>query len=148
MIIHKIFHMHQPVTEARKRLRDFGTWKASEKEGDVQCTVMEQERIGRFEFRTEQGNDILADIQEVAGEDPNNILFRSVRGDLELAGLIELFEIRPNLTEVVLTVDYEPVSALQKVFEGVDRFLNRQLARIEEWARSNDRIPALSRRFA
>ncbi len=59
------------------------------------------------------------------------ILFRSVGGDVELAGMVELFEIRPALTEVVLTLDYETLSPLQKAFEALDRFLNRQLARIE-----------------
>jgi len=49
--------------------------------------------------------------------------------------MVEFFPIRPNLTEAVLTIDYEPVSSLQKVIEamatGFDGFLNRQLARIE-----------------
>ena len=69
------------------------------------------------------------------GDDPNRILFRSVDGTVELAGMIELFPIRPNLTEAVLTVEYEALSPLQKAIDAMsialDRFLNRQLARIE-----------------
>jgi len=131
MLIHKIFHMRQPVIEARKRLRELGTWNGSENDAEVYCSMIEPEGIGRVEFSPLLGERILADIQEVAGDDPSRILFRSVGGNVELAGMIELFSIRPNLTEAVLTLDYEAVSPLQKACEAVDRFLNGQLARIE-----------------
>jgi len=129
MLITKIFHMHQSAPQARDLLRQYDTWNPSE--NDL--------------------NRIITDIQEVPCDEPNQLLFRSVRGSLELAGLIELFEIRPNLTEVVLTLDYEPVSPLQKAFDAIDRFLNRQLARIEgcmSRARSAGAPSSVSHRFA
>jgi hypothetical protein len=57
-----------------------------------------------------------------------------VGGNAEVAGMIEFFPIRPNLTEVVLTLDYDAMSPLQKACDTLDRFLNRQLSRIEGWA--------------
>ena len=135
MYIHKIFHLHQPVTAARQRLRDLGICNSSEKDFEVTCSKIEPRGLGRLECIIRRGQRVSADIEEVPGNDPNRILFRSVRGPVELAGMVELFPIRPNLTEAVLTIDYEPVSSLQKVFEamaiGLDHFLNRQLARIE-----------------
>jgi hypothetical protein len=135
MFIHKIFHLHQPLTAARQRLRDFGTCGSIEKDFEVTCSKIEPQGIGRLECIIRHGQRVSADIEEVPGKDPNRILFRSVRGPVELAGMVELYPIRPNLTEAVLTVDFEPVSSLQKVIEilatGMDRFLNRQLARIE-----------------
>jgi hypothetical protein len=131
MLINKIFHLRQPVTEARERLRELGTWNNPEDDAEVRFSLIEAEAIGRFEFRTRQGQHVSADLQEVPDDDSNRILFRSVGGDVELAGVIELFPIRPNLTEAVLTLDYETHSPFHKAFGALDRFLNRQLARIE-----------------
>jgi len=135
MLIHKIFHLHQPVAEARERLRDLGSCSSSEKDFEVHCSRIEPEGIGRLEFTIRKGGRISADIEEVPGDDPNRIQFRSTGGAVELAGVIELFLIRPNLTEAVLTVEYEASSPLQKaigtISTGLDRFLNRQLARVE-----------------
>jgi len=135
MFIHKIFHLKQPVKEARARLLELGSCSASEKDFEVQCSRIEPEGIGRLEFTMRQGGRASADIKEVSGNDPNRILFRSVRGTVELVGMIELFLIRPNLTEAVLSVEYEAESTLRKAIEtmstGLDRFVNRQLTRIE-----------------
>ena len=143
MLINKIFHLHQPVTKAHQRLRELGTWNGLENDAEVHCSMMEG--IGHFEFKAGYGQRVSTDIEEVPGDDPNRILFRSVGGNVELAGMIELFPIRPNLTEVVLTLEYEAVSPMRKVFEAVDRFLNRQLARVE---RCMGRAPGFSGRFA
>jgi ribosomal protein S28E/S33 len=153
MLINKIFHLHQPVTEARERLRQMATWNGLG-DAEVHCSTIEPEGVGHFEMTGASGQRVSADIQELPGEDPNRILFRSVRGNVELAGMIELFEIRPNLTEAVLTLDYETMTPLQKVFEALDRLLNRQLARIEGcveralYVREAEGASALSGRFA
>jgi hypothetical protein len=154
MLIQKIFHLCQPVAEARERLRELGTCKSSEKDFEVTCTRIEPEGIGRLEFKIAHGQQVSADIEEVPGDDPNRILFRSAGGAVNLAGMVELFPIRPNLTEAVLTVEYEAVSPVQKAIEamstGLDRFLNRQLARIEVCmarARSASK-PGVAQRYA
>jgi hypothetical protein len=158
MLIHKIFHLHQPVEEARESLRDLENCGISEKDFEVTCARIEPEGIGRLEFKIQRGQRASADIEEVPGDDPNRILFRSVGGTVELAGMVELFPIRPNLTEAVLTVEYEAVSPLQKAIEAMslalDRFLNWQLTRLEgcmvrvHSGQSSDRASAMSRRFA
>lgn len=153
MLINKIFHLRQPVAEARQRLREPGTWNGLESDPDMGCSTIKTEG-GRFEFSTRQGQRLSAKIEEVPGDDPNQILFRSAAGNVELAGIIELYPIRPNLTEVVLTVDYVAVSPLQKAFEALDRFLNRQLLRIEgcmeraRSARTTNGASVISGRFA
>jgi len=132
MLINKIFHLRQPLPEARRRLREFGNWTGSKGDAEMNCSMIEHEGIERFEFSPRPGERVSADIQELPGDDPNRILFRSVGGNAEVAGMIEFFPIRPNLTEVVLTLDCDDaVSPLQKAFDTLDRFLNRQLARIE-----------------
>ena len=154
MFIHKIFHLQQPVTEARERLRELGSFSGSENDFEVTCSRNDPDGIGHLEFKNRQGQRICADIEEVPGDDPNRILFRSNGGTVELAGMVELYPIRPNLTEAVLTVEYEAPSPLQKAIDAMatalDGFLNRQLARVELCmvrARSY-RTPAISRRYA
>jgi len=153
MLIHKIFHLRQPVQEARERLRELGTWSGSGNDIEVRCSEIESEGIGRLEFKSPHGQRVSADIEEVPGADPNRILFRSVGGTVELAGMIELFPIRANLTEVTLTVEYEVVSPLQKAIDSLsmafDRFLNRQLAHIERARAAGNPVPApaLARRY-
>lgn len=153
MIICKIFHLRQPLPEARHRLKDLGIWNDSETDPEVNCSMNQAQGTGHFEFTPRQGQRVSADIEEVPGDDPNRILFRSVGGDVELAGVIELFRIRPNLTEVVLTLEYEAVSPLHKALDalaaGLDQFLNRQLARIEGcMAQARGTGAAVSGRFA
>ena len=135
MFINKIFHLHQPVAEARVRLRELSTWEGPQEDTEVHCTISERDGLGRFEFTTANGEHVSGGIREMPDGDPNRILFRSVGGDVDLAGIIELFPIRPNLTEVVLTLDCEVAAALHKAIGrlagALDRFLNRQLALIE-----------------
>jgi hypothetical protein len=128
MLINKIFHLHKPVAEARQCLREVG---AREAVGDAEIhgTMLKPAGVGRFEV-----GSLSTDIEEVAGLDPNRILFRSVAGSLDVAGVVELFPIRENLTEVVLTLDYETPLPLQRLAGIVDRFLNRHLARLEQCA--------------
>lgn len=128
MLINKIFHLHQPLAEASRRLREPETWE----ELDAQMRITMREGTRHFEFIPRNGEPIAADIRELPGDEPGRIIFRSVAGDVELAGMIELFEIRENLTEAVLTVDYKPVSQLQKACVAVDRFLNHMLGRLEQ----------------
>ena len=135
MFIQKIFHLRQPLPEARQTLRELGTWNDLEKDQEVRCSKLESEGVSRVELKTTTGEIVCADIVEVAGDEPDRLLFRSVGGMMELAGMIELYPIRANLTEAVLTVEYEAISSLQKAIEAMsaalDGFLNRQLARIE-----------------
>jgi uncharacterized membrane protein len=131
MFIHKIFHLRQPLNEARARLRAPGTWDGADTAVSVHCA----DASGHLAFSSREGTPISADIVEVPGEEEDRILFRSVCGEVEVAGIIELFPIRPNLTEAVLTMEYDAPSGVQSVIEritvGLDQFLNRQLAKIE-----------------
>jgi hypothetical protein len=135
MFIQKIFHLRQSIDESRDRLRSLGSFSGSERGVKVRCAMDGPEGAGRLECSSATGQRIFADIEEVAGEDPNCILFRSVDGPVELAGMIELYPIRAQLTEAVLTVEYDVISPLQKAIEAMsaalDNFLNRQLEQLE-----------------
>jgi uncharacterized membrane protein len=68
-------------------------------------------------------------------DDETQTLFRSVGGNMQVAGMIEFVPIRDNCTEVQVTIEYGIHSPMHSVFDAVtnavDRFLNKQLRRIE-----------------
>ena len=131
MFIHKIFHLHQPLQESRRRVTEFGAFRELMNHG----SHFDEDGTGHFEVKTRLGQRITADIRQVPSEDPNRIVFHSVAGNVDLAGMIEFVPIRENLTEVVLTLDYEVASSLERAFDmltsTLDRLLNRQLTRLE-----------------
>lgn len=131
MFIHKIFHLNQSLEEARNRVTVFGAFR----ELTNHSARFDDNGTGHFEVKTRLGQRISADIRQVPDADPNRLLFQSVGGNIDLAGMIEFVPIRANLTEVVLTLDYEVASSLHRAFDllttTLDRFLNRQLTRLE-----------------
>ncbi len=131
MFIHKIFHLHQPLEDARKRVTELGVFR----ELELDRASFIGDGVGHFEVKTRLGGRLSADIRLLPDSEPDRLLFQSVSGNVSLAGLVEFVQIRPNLTEVVLTVDYEVASPLQRAFDTLtstlDGFLNQQLARLE-----------------
>lgn len=130
MYIQKIFHLHLSLEASRERVLECGAlWEL-----EIERATFTHDR-GHFEVETGLGDRLSSDIRKLPGEDPNRILFQSVGGNVELAGMVEFAPIRENLTEVTLTLDYEMVSPIQRAFDALtsnfDRFLNRQLIRLE-----------------
>jgi hypothetical protein len=71
---------------------------------------------------------VLADIES---DSPDQIAFESGGGNMDLMGLIEFEEIRPDCTEITLAVHYEITSKcyawLDRRFGFVDTFLTSEL---------------------
>ena len=88
-----------------------------------------------FVFRLPWGFRAEVELVRMPGETPGQTLFRSGRGNIEVLGALEYFAIRPNLTEVVLTLDYTIIPLVCRFIDSlnhsIDRFLNRQLERLE-----------------
>src|SRR6202030_2464778 len=57
----------------------------------------------------------------VDSESPDELAFESVGGNIDLMGLVDFSEIRPNCTEITLAVQYE---VKNKVFAWLDRRLH------------------------
>jgi len=70
----------------------------------------------------------------VDSESPDELAFESVGGNIDLMGLVDFAEIRPNCTEITLAVHYEIKNKLfawlDRRLHFVDAFVNAELRSI------------------
>jgi hypothetical protein len=132
MFIQKVFHIHQSVEETRKRLANIHAYR--HRLNGVHKAMLSAEGIGQFEFSIRPGCTVSAELAEVA-DTADRVLFQSAGGNVRLQGAVEFFEIKKNLTEIVLTLEYSLHSAMHRALDrltgGMDRFLNSQLERLQ-----------------
>jgi uncharacterized membrane protein len=132
MLIQKIFHVRLGLAEARSRLSRFHTYAHLLEDVDVASFA---DDTALFEFTTGSGFEAKVELVALPSDDDTHTLFRSVAGNMQVAGMIEFIPIRDNCTEVQVTIEYAIHSAIHSVFDAVtnalDRFVNKQLRRIE-----------------
>ena len=132
MMLHKIFHMNQSVSETKRRLSDVrsyrhhldGLERADQKAGGVSQWRLLLPLGFRADFA----------LTTMATENPDMLVFKSEGGDIEIVGMISFQQIKPGLTEIDITVNYESSSPLFNVLDRAlkigDHFLVNQLRRI------------------
>ena len=73
-----------------------------------------------FSFRGPLGFEAHTVLLSVESDSPNQYAFESVGGNINVMGIVDFAEIRPNCTEVTLAVHYE---IRNQVFAWLDRRL-------------------------
>ncbi len=140
MLIHKFFHVARSLPETQRQLEAWHT-----RQGPLGLQT-EFTNPAPWEWPPDAGPQEDITLESLPGAHSRQILFRSLKGPIELAGLIEFFPIRENFTEIELTADctfpsaHPGPAAWDAWFED---FLNAQLQRIEQALNE----PALSTRF-
>jgi len=133
MLIQKTFHLHMLQDSAKTRLANLSDYRRHF--SGVELATLTPEGAAHFVCRLPWGFRAEVELVQVACENPAQTLFRSRRGNVEVLGVLEYFQIQPNLTEVVLTLDYTIASPLFRLIDTlgnhVDRFVNRQLEGLE-----------------
>ena len=136
MLIQKVFHIHRSPEETRALLANINSYR--DHLVGVSRAMITADGIGHFEAQTSAGYTLSADVAEVPSSESantNRVLFRSVTGNIDFVGMIEFFEIKENLTEVVLDLDYYLTSPLHRMMDWaaatVDHLINRQIERIQ-----------------
>lgn len=133
MLTQKTFHLQMPWHKARAMLSDIRGYRRK-------CLYVEDmltpaKGVVRLLFSLPLRFRGHVDLAIVEGENPTQLLFRSEGGAIQLIGLLEYFEVKPNLTEIVLTVDYVISSRFYRwanyCSRSVDRFLNQNVALLE-----------------
>jgi hypothetical protein len=87
-----------------------------------------------FSFRGPLGFQARTVLLAVDSESPDQFAFESTGGNIDLMGLVDFAEVRPNCTEVTLAVHYEIKNKLfawlDRRFNFVDAFVNSELRSI------------------
>jgi len=144
MLIQKIFHVHSPLSETKGRLSRMHAYRPQL--AGVRKAVVTSDGVGQFDCELSHGLRAHCVLVELPTGEPNQILFRSTTGNVNLAGVVEFVPIRENLTEVQLTIEYgfrSPIhNLLNRLFKCVDSFLHRQLATLQSFLEGPFSLPA------
>jgi uncharacterized membrane protein len=130
MFIQKVLHIHRSLDQTRAQLSNLAALRRQVP--GVKTAVLSEDGAGQFDCALPRGLRVHAVLVELPTADPNQILFQSTAGNVDLSGLIEFTPVRETLTEVQITMEYgfkSPMAAVcDRLFRCVEQFFQRQLA--------------------
>ena len=118
MLLQKTLHMSQPLAECKARLASIQSYRRQFLMV-TRATVTSSKTVD-FSFRGPLGFEAHTVLLSVDSDSPDQYSFESVGGNINLMGIVDFAEIRPNCTEVTLAVHYE---IRNKLFAWLDRRL-------------------------
>src|SRR3954470_5997155 len=104
MFIQKVLHIHRSLEETRAQLSKLPT--LCPQFSGLDKAVVTEDGVGQFDCALPHGLRAHCVLVELPTADPNQVLFQSTAGNVELSGLIEFAPVRDNLTEVQITMEY------------------------------------------
>jgi uncharacterized membrane protein len=119
MLLQKTLHMSQPLAECRARLASIQSYRRQFLMV-TRATVTSSKTVD-FSFRGPLGFEAHTVVLSVESDSPDQYAFESVGGNVDLMGIVDFVEIRPNCTEITLAVHYE---IRNKLFALLDRRLH------------------------
>src|SRR3954453_451695 len=132
MLLQKTVHMSQPLAESKARLASIQSYRRQFLMV-TKATVTSSKTVD-FSFRGPLGFQARTVLLSVDSESPDEFAFESVGGNIDLMGLVDFSEIRPQCTEVTLAVHYEIKNKFFAWLDGrlhfVDAFVNSELRSI------------------
>jgi len=132
MLLQKTLHMGQSLPESRARLASIHSYRR-QFVMVTKATVTSSKTVD-FSFRGPLGFQAHTVLLAVESDSPGEIAFESVGGNIEVMGLVDFTEVRPNCTEITLAVHYEIKNKffawLDRRLGFVDVFVNSELRSI------------------
>ncbi len=132
MLLEKTLHMNQPLSECKARLASIQSYRRQFLMV-TKATVTSFNTV-EFSFRGPFGFDAETTLVAVPSGAVDEVAFESRGGNIELMGLVNFTQIRPDCTEVTLAVHYEIknkfFAALDRQFGFVEAFLVGELRSI------------------
>src|ERR1700692_4751961 len=116
MLLQKTLHMNQSLDECKSRLASIQSYRR-QFVMVTKATVTSSKTVD-FSFRGPLGFQANTVLLAVDSKSADEYVFESVGGNIDLMGLVDFAEIRPNCTEITLAVHYEVKS---KFFAWLDR---------------------------
>ena len=129
MLLQKTLHMSQSLEECKSRLASIHSYRRQ----FVMVTkaTMTSSKTLDFSFRGPLGFKGQTVVTALESDSPDRFAFESWGGNIDLMGLVEFEEVRPDCTEVTMAVHYEIKNKLyawlDRRFGFVDAFLRTEL---------------------
>ena len=105
MLLQKTLHLSQPAAECKARLANIQSYRRQFLMV-TRATVTSSKTVD-FSFRGPLGFEAHTVLLSVESDVPNEYAFESAGGNIDLMGIVDFTEIRPNCTEVTLAAHYE-----------------------------------------
>ena len=150
MLLEKTFHMGQPLDESKAQLTSIQSYKRQFLMV-TKATVTSSKTVD-FSFRGPLGFEARTTLLAVDCDSDDQFAFESGAGNIEVIGLVDFTEIRPNCTEITIAIHYKIKNRLFALLDRhlhfVDTFINAELrsvrARFEGIATSYaERMPIM-----
>ncbi|MEP6821957.1 MAG: hypothetical protein ABI946_06360 [Chthoniobacterales bacterium] len=121
--------MSQSVAECKNRLSSIQSYRR-QFVMVTKATVTSSKTVD-FSFRGPLGFQARTILVAAESGSPDQFAFKSTGGNIELMGLIDFAEVRPNCTEVTFAVHYEIQNKLfawlDRRFNFIDAFVNSEM---------------------
>ena len=105
MLLQKTLHMGQSLPDCKSRLANIHSYRR-QFVMVTRATVTSSKTVD-FSFRGPLGFQGHTVLLAVESNSPDEVAFESVGGNLDLMGIVDFAEVRPNCTEITLAVHYE-----------------------------------------
>ena len=132
MVLQKTLHMSQSLGECKARLSSVQSYRR-QFVMVTKATVTSSKTVD-FSFRGPLGFEAHTVITAIDSDSPHQFAFESWGGNIDLMGLVEFSEVRPDCTEVSLAVHYDIKNKfyawLDRRFGFIDAFLTSELRSI------------------
>jgi hypothetical protein len=116
MLLQKTLHMSQSAAECKSRLSSIQSYRR-QFVMVTKATVTSSKTVD-FSFRGPLGFEARTVLLSAESDNPDQFAFESTGGNIELMGIVDFAEIKPNCTEVTLAVHY---NIKNKLFAWLDR---------------------------
>lgn len=129
MLLQKTLHMSQSLDECKSRLASIQSYRR-QLLMVTKATVTSSKTLD-LSFRGPLGFEANTVLAAIESDSPDQFAFESWGGNIDLMGLVEFEEVRPDCTEVTIAVHYELKNKLyawlDRRFGFVDAFLTSEL---------------------
>lgn len=132
MLLQKTLHMRQSLPECRSRLASIHSYRRQ----FVMVTkaTVTSSRTVDFSFRGPLRFEARTVLLAMDSDSPDQVAFESVGGNIDVTGLVDFSQVRPNCTEITLAVHYKINNRffawLDRRIHFVDAFVNSELRSI------------------
>jgi hypothetical protein len=132
MLLQKTLHMGQSLPDCKSRLANIHSYRR-QFVMVTKATVTSSKTVD-FSFRGPLGFEAHTVLLALESDSPNEVVFESVGGNIDLMGIVDFSEVRLNCTEITLAVHYEIKNGffawLDRRLHFVEAVVNRELRSI------------------